>query len=90
MYPLPNFNCNEHFANLILSNCIYLFYFLAEPRGMQDLSLLTKDQSHTLLWWKHSVLTTGPPGKSPWSIHFRREMSRGQVIPIRLKLLSKW
>ena len=69
---------------------IYLFCFLVEPRGMQDLSSLAKDKSHTLPWWKHTVLTTGPPGKSPWSFHFRGELSRGQVIPVRLKLLSEW
>ena len=36
----------------------FLFFFLAMPLGMQDLSSLTRDQTQALAV---KVLTTGPP-----------------------------
>ena len=55
------------FFNIIsLAIQLFLFiYFLAVPRGMQNLSSPTGDQTHTPCGGsKHAVLTLGPPGKS--------------------------
>ena len=41
-----------------------LFFFLAAPCCMRDLSSLTRGGTHAPLQWKRRVLTTGPPGKS--------------------------
>ena len=46
---------------------IYLFLILAVSRSMQDLSSLTKDQTHAL-YRGNAVLTTGPPGSPRGSI----------------------
>ena len=39
--------------------------FFAVPRGIWDLSFLTRDGSCKLLHWKHRVLSTRLAGKSP-------------------------
>ena len=39
-------------------------FFLAAPRGLQDLSSPTWDQTCGPLQWKHRALTTRLPGKS--------------------------
>ena len=36
---------------------------LATPQGMRNLSSSTRNRTHAL-WWKHEVLTPGPPAKS--------------------------
>ena len=41
-----------------------LFFFLAVPRGMRDLSSSNQGWSLSPLPWKLGVLTAGPPGKS--------------------------
>ena len=46
----------EHFS---------LFFFLATPHSLQYLSSLTRDWTWALENWRHGVLTTGAPGKSP-------------------------
>ena len=53
----------EHFFFL---NVLYfcLFFFLAIPCGMRDLSSLTRDPTHAPLHEDHGVLTPGPLGKS--------------------------
>ena len=40
-----------------------LFFCLATPRGMWNLGSQTRDRT---LQWKLGVLTTEPPGKSPF------------------------
>ena len=40
-------------------------FFLAALRNMRDLGSLTRDRTCAPLQWKHRVLNTGPPGKSP-------------------------
>ena len=40
---------------------------------MQDLSSLTRDQTHTPLHWKCRVLTTGSPGKSHSLLNFYKD-----------------
>ena len=44
---------------------VFFFNFLAEPRGMWDLSSLTRESSSCPLHQKGSVLTSGQSGKSP-------------------------
>ena len=44
------------------------FFFFATPWGMQHLGSLTRDWT-CALQWKHRVLTTAPPEKSPFSVH---------------------
>ena len=44
-----------------------LFFFFW-PHGLQDLTSLTRDWTPGPQQWNHTVLTTGPPGKSP-SLH---------------------
>ena len=44
-----------------IKNSVYLFIYCL--RGVQDLSSLTRDQTHAPCKWKCGVLTT--PGKSP-------------------------
>ena len=48
---------------MILALVLWAFFFFATPRGMRNFP----DQGWNLgpLQWKHGVLTTGPPGKSP-------------------------
>ena len=53
---------------------LFLFYFLAVPYGMRDLSSSTRDWTPGPLQWEHKVLSTGLLGKSqpcdlyfPWS-----------------------
>ena len=61
---------------VLCSQWLFFFFFLATPRGMQDLSSLTRDQT---LQWKRGVLTTGPPGKSQLSTLFNRLFFRGNL-----------
>ena len=42
---------------------MHLFFFLATPLGMPDLSSPTRECNPLPLRWKHGVLSTGPPGK---------------------------
>ena len=42
-----------------------IFFFLAAPYGLQDLSSQTRDGNLRPLQWKCRVLTTGLPGNSP-------------------------
>ena len=45
---------------------LFLFYLLVFwPHGMCDLCSSASDETRTPLQWKHGVLTTGPPGRSP-------------------------
>ena len=55
--PIPHSGLWEIFPKLTS-------YLLAEPRGMWDLSSLTRDWTHAPLQWKCRILTTGPPGDS--------------------------
>ena len=45
-----------------------LSFFFFWPHGLQDLTSLTRDWTPGPQQWNHTVLTTGPPGKSP-SLH---------------------
>ena len=47
-----------------MSFFFFFNFFLAMLRSLQDLSSLTRNQTHAPLQWKHRVLTTGLPGKS--------------------------
>ena len=42
----------------------FFFFFLVTPGSMWDISSPTRDQTPTILPWKHEVLTTWLPGKS--------------------------
>ena len=42
-----------------------IYLFLATLCGMWDFSSLTRDRIWGPLQWRHRVLTTGSPGKSP-------------------------
>lgn len=48
----------------IVCTCVCLFFFLATPRGMQDLNSPTRDQTVSPAL-EAQILVTGSPGKSP-------------------------
>ena len=65
---------NQVFLFIFLFKKIILFiFYLSEPHGMRDRNSLTRGQNPCPLQWKHRVLTTGQPGKSP--IHLSNNFS---------------
>ena len=58
------------------------FSLLATPRGMQDLSSLTRDQTRAPRQWKQGVLTTGPPGKSLVSSLYAYLLPRKKIFSV--------
>ena len=50
---------------ILLSLILLVFSVLVVALSLQDLNSPSRDRTCTLKW-KHRVLTTGPPGKSPF------------------------
>ena len=77
--------CTQPFL-FLLTNSIFIFiifYFLAAPRGMWNLSSPTRDGTRAPCSGS-AVLTTGPPGKSRQTLflntHLRYHIS-GEAVP---------
>ena len=63
---------------------IFFFFFLATSHRLWDLSSPTRDQIHVPLHWKHEVLTTQQPGKSPKTLCFtgvNSTLDRNDIMP---------
>ena len=63
-------------TSLILKSMIFFFFFFLDaPLDLQDLKFRNQESNPLTLQWKHIILTTGPPGKSPneqkFYVHFR-------------------
>ena len=55
---------NTRFGSGLLRRSELDFVFFFDHAAWGNLSSLTRDQTHVLLHWKHTVFITGPPGRS--------------------------
>ena len=68
------FLSSDNAEYLIVCFCLLVYFFLAAPFCLWDLSSLTKESNLHPLHWKCRVLTTGSPGESQnfcfWSEYY--------------------
>ena len=68
-------NSHQHQSHLKINEFFFFFFFLDAPLDLQDLKFRNQESNPLTLQWKHRMLTTGLPGKSPneqkFYVHFR-------------------